>query len=398
MACLERVVRSCPNINSLVLLTNQYHDANPCIWNTLLIVSCPQLTRLNVNDACFHIHTAELCKLLKAISSSLQELCIKNVNLTTVLNALDRCQQLRHLEISVDDVAEGRLVKRFSSCKAITSLSLHWMLPTIIFVVELILDTCQQHMAKSSQNIRVYWQWTSTWPFTCCQSNKELAHLLEKHPSLVYVQFERSAYNSESKHLDLLFTDGSAVQDLEDLDRIIRACDGMQFATFHHYVENDNAYVRVHCTWRQPSCSAEDIVHLNLAGMTHAALQSNEFRVKLNKFYSLGEVVRELTSIAQSCPNIERLELPNAEANILQVTDATMIALLTSCRKLKILRLDGRSVVTFRTLQAIVDHMLSNLKLLLWTHADFEEEDVRRFEMLAKERGLLPVPRTERDL
>lgn len=93
--------------------------------------------------------------------------------------------------------------------------------------------------------------------------------------------------------------------------------------------------------------------------------------------------------MATTCPLLEVLYLGGM--NTFTLSDIGMIALFNSCHCLKDVRF-AAAQLTFKSLQAILDNRLL-LEMFGWsTCSGLDDNDVKRFNQLAKERKMLPVP------
>lgn len=96
-----------------------------------------------------------------------------------------------------------------------------------------------------------------------------------------------------------------------------------------------------------------------------------------------------LQALASACPFLQHLSCEGIGACPL-FSDAGMLALFQGCTGLQVLRFDKAEVLTFRTLQAIVDCRLRLKSLTLRRH-NLAEEDFLQLRQLVKDAGLLPV-------
>lgn len=356
------------------------------------LIACPQLplVKLYASDAPSTI--TGLCQTLSVFSHTLLELGLFNIELTTtVVNVLVQCIQLQALEITMDGAPGARLTKLLTACKHLSRLSMQWQRSSKEEVSS-VLAARQQHMPVGSTT-KVYWLSKYRNTINFIPSVKDFADIVEQYPWTVDLQVGKNQYYTPLKLLLLQFSssaydDDDDDTDNRDLDRIKEACAGFQTVRFSE--TSLIRHARMHNTsvhWKGPPCAA-NIVELCLTELEVYVLSQR--RANFDKF-DVGRVFGSLGSIAMSCPNIQHLALPCS--NVFPVFDDILIAVLTNCPKLEVLKLGAAPLVTVRTLMAILDTTVGNLQLVTWEKAGFNVEDVQKFKQLARERGLTSLPK-----
>lgn len=137
-----------------------------------------------------------------------------------------------------------------------------------------------------------------------------------------------------------------------------------------------------------------------------SALASADVRVDKEQFPLHCPLLRRLTMIninvadaflqelSTRCKFLECFWLRNRKSEELsdrQVSDIGLMALFAGCRELKVLTVLHAPLATFTSLEAIVEHKLLLAKFT-WRQTGFGQDDVLKFQRLAKQRNLLPVP------
>lgn len=133
------------------------------------------------------------------------------------------------------------------------------------------------------------------------------------------------------------------------------------------YDEEDLLFIPLHC----PSIR-RIVFHIEIGHLTDHGLQQ------------LAAVCKELQCLVVDS---------GSDCGCLSISDAGLMALFAGCPALKEVRMTPPCpLVTFQSLQAIVDHRLS-LKSLCLSGVGFDKEDAERFRRMARDCQLLPVPR-----
>lgn len=181
-----------------------------------------------------------------------------------------------------------------------------------------------------------------------------------------------------------------ASMNLSALDRILAVCPDVVLLKLTGGWTDQEA-----CLMRLADRYAHTLQHLTI---TLPATPFQEFKAVLScKMLQTLNVTgvdmsdADLQQLASNCPLLRVLRL-SMIFNDLTMTDAGMRAVFAGCGQLKVVAVVGAKNLTFATLQGILDYKLHLVTFVWCGLGNFHKDHVSRFNQLAKNIGLFPVP------
>lgn len=382
----ERVLRVCPNITSLEILSNRTDFCPSYLWTVL---ACVPVKICSLT--CLHLAQnwetggldPEMLRCLAVIGFQLKALNLRHVLLTNVLSVLTQCclnlEQLTVFFLEFDPCRsfysppKEVIITLLQSCKLLSDLVLVGYGPTEIDLNAVLLAGKGQLKRFDA-------------PDNHLQESGLFSTILEKHTWLDHFKLTASEYHRSAGYL-VLSKDDVYELPLSCLQRVCQVC--------HNSVTNLSINSSLVTIDSVQLLGAVFGTHLNELAMTCS--DPNILQLMLSwcpnlQILHLGARATEahLEIVARWCPLLVYLSLGSTDSD---TTDTALQHVIAGCPLLNRLELLANCSpnVTKQTLQALLDSR-TQLDTLQCKMVGFVQSDVDQFRAQARKHQLLPVP------